>query len=148
MIDASLPVLKQLGVEKRVTTMVGDFFNPKTLPQKQDIYILCQMWLNWSNDDACKILNNCAEVMGSNSKLLVIDFYIPDKNHPHYKRSLLSDAALLTLVDSSNRTIPEWTNLIDRSNLRINKIYTDDVNSSSTKYEPIIPLCVIEAVVK
>lgn len=148
MIDASLPILKQFDVEKRVTTMVGDFFDQETLPQKQDLYILCRTLLNWSNADACKILNNCAQVMNGSSKLLVIDFYIPDKSHPYYKRALLSDAALLTIVNSSNRTIPEWENLIGHSKLRINKIYTDDINKSSSKYESLIPLCIIETVLK
>lgn len=148
MIDASLPVLQHFGVENRVTAVSGDFFKPETLPQKHDLYILCRTLLNWSDADACKILNNCAQVMNKDSKILIIDFYIPEKYHPHYKQALLSDISLLALVDSSIRTQAQWENLIDQSNLRINKIYKEDIRNPSSEYEPVIPLYIIEAVLK
>jgi hypothetical protein len=130
-------VLNRYSVKSRTHLYSGNFFDANTLPKNKDTYVLCRTLLNWSNADACTIINVCNEIMGSKSKLLIIDFYMPKKNHSAYKRSLLSDAALLATFNSANRTIEEWQHLIDRSNLKINKTYLGEKQFNS---EPMLTL--------
>ncbi|MDO8955084.1 MAG: methyltransferase [Gammaproteobacteria bacterium] len=141
-------VIKNIAAEfaqhvdsNRASVMAGDFFDASTLPTGKDLYITCRTLLNWSDDDSCKMLNNIYEVMPQKSKLLLIDFYIPEKSHPHYKRALLSDMALHTLMSGSNRNLQEWQNLILGTKFKLNKVYTSEGN---VKYEPFMPLFIFE----
>lgn len=140
-IKGAVKVLQEYGVKNRVSLVSGNFFDQTSIPKNQDGYIICRALLNWSNEDALKIINNCAAAMRPDSKLLIIDFYIPPKDHTHYQRALLSDAVLLSIMSSANRTLPEWLELVNRSSLKVGKVYMQDHSPTS---EPIMPFCVIE----
>ncbi|MDF2940673.1 MAG: methyltransferase [Gammaproteobacteria bacterium] len=144
-VKTASPVLNEYGVADRVTLLGGNFFDASSIPTGRDLYITCRTLLNWSDQDAVNILNNCYEAMPKGSKFIIIDFYIPEKDHPHYKRALLSDTALLALMTSSNRTLAKWKTLISQSKLSLNQVYTSEGNS---KHEPIMPLFVIETIKK
>ena len=71
------------NVQDRVTSTAGDFF--QAIPSGADAYTICRTLLNWSDDDAVRILSNCYRAMSAHSKLFIIDFYIPEKSHPHFR---------------------------------------------------------------
>lgn len=142
-IEGAASVLSGYEVQERVDTVAGDFFDICTLPKKHDAYILCRTLLNWSDEDAVTIINNCAKVMKAEGRVLIIDFFIPEKTRPDYKRALLSDAVLLATFKSANRTLNEWESLVRRTQLQVKGIYTSKVGAEP---EPIMPFCVIELV--
>jgi hypothetical protein len=140
-VEGAKQVLNEYGVYGRVAVMVGDFLKPDTLPKDHDTYILCRTLLNWSDEDCRTIINNCCQAMKSGSKLLIIDFFIPEKTNTYYKRALLSDTVILATFRSSNRTLPQWKTLAQDTKLKINNVFTSENQADP---EPIMPFCVIE----
>ena len=109
-----------LEYKNRINLVSGDFFNDKTIPSNGDIYIICRTLLNWSNKDAITIINNCASRMPKHSKIIIIDFIIPDITHSKYQRAVLNDISLYTIMDSGIRTKNEWLSKWGLDNFRIN----------------------------
>jgi hypothetical protein len=66
---------------------------------------------------------------------------VPSKNHPHYQRALLSDLNLFALLNSSNRTEQEWRNLVEDSDLTLNRVI---ISNENIQPEPIMPIIVLE----
>lgn len=142
-IEGARHVLSEYGVCDRVAITDGDLLKVDTLPKEHDTYILCRILLNWTDEDCRAIINNCSQVMKPGSKLLIIDFFIPEKNSPYYKRALLSDTVILATFRSSNRTLPQWKALAHETKLKINNVFTSEHDADP---EPIMPFCVIELV--
>ncbi|OGT30188.1 MAG: hypothetical protein A3E87_00415 [Gammaproteobacteria bacterium RIFCSPHIGHO2_12_FULL_35_23] len=132
-------VLAHKNCLNRVSIIGGDFF--KQVPDTGDCYLLCRVLLNWNDEKAVSILNSCYHSMSDKTKLLVIDFILPDKSHPHYLRTALSDLNLLGLIDSKNRNKTEWRYLVEQSRLKLNKIIISD---SSLQPEPFAPIVILE----
>ena len=126
-------------ISARLEFIGGDFF--KTIPSSADCYIICRTLLNWSDEDAIKILNRCYLDMPDNAVLLIVDFVVPNKDHPHYKRTILNDLNLLALASSSNRTKEEWEQLVAQSQLNLTKVI---ISSDKCEPEPIAPIIILE----
>lgn len=128
-------------VGARATAVGGDFF--KALPEQGDVYTICRTLLNWNDADAVKIINNCHLYMKKEATLLIIDFFLPEKNHPDYKYGVLADMNLLACITSAIRTKSEWLNLVAQSNFTCRNFYVTPENSA---IKPILPMFVLEAV--
>lgn len=140
-IERATTTFEEHHVNDRAQAFGGDFF--KSIPVGGDVYIICRTLLNWDDSDALKIINNCHNVMKPNSTLLIIDFVIPDKNHPQYKVAALNDINLLACLNSANRTEAEWRNLIEKSKFTLKSIY---ISPPNIEPQPIIPLIILEAI--
>lgn len=127
------------GCLERVDLIGGDFF--KAVPQGGDLYTICRTLLNWSDVQAIKILDMCASHMSREAKLFIIDFMLPDKAHPHYLRTTLSDVNLLTILNSGNRTEAEWRDLVSKSQLLLKKV---TISSETMSPEPFAPIIILE----
>ncbi len=138
----ALSTLEYYQVEDRTKVVAGDFFDESTIPPQQDIYIICRTLLNWSDEDAITIINNCAKVMSHQSRVLIVDFFIPEKNHPSYKTLVLNDSILLANFGSANRTIKQWQTLADATSLKRTKCLIHEAKAG----DGTLPLCVIELV--
>lgn len=138
-LEESKAVFEHAACLDRVEIVPGDFF--KSVPEGGDLYTICRTLLNWSDDDAIKILNECAAAMNENAKLLIIDFMLPERDHPHYMRTALSDLNLFTIMNSANRTEQEWRALVDKSDLTLNNVI---ISPLDLKPEPIAPIIFLE----
>jgi ubiquinone/menaquinone biosynthesis C-methylase UbiE len=138
---AKLLVSNHYSVGHRLQFVTGDFFSG--VPQEGDAYIICRTLLNWNDEKARQIINNCYKAMPAGGKLLIVDFVLPEQTHPAYKRAVLSDINLLTILESSNRTKAEWLNLVNQSLFSECRYFAakDDAPPGL-----IMPLCVIEAI--
>jgi len=125
----------------RIKIVSGDFF--ESVPAGGDGYTVCRTLLNWNDDEAISILNNCHTAMTDHSKLLIIDFMMPHKSHRNYKRTVQSDLNLLGTINSCNRTINEWKSLVEQSKLQLINVIIGDENIEP---EPISPIIVLECV--
>jgi hypothetical protein len=108
----------------RVKIVGGDFF--EAIPKEGDLYTICRTLLNWDDEKAVEILNVCADSMHKDASVLIIDFVLPAKTHPHYLRTTLSDLNLLAIFNSGNRTEDEWTRLVSKSRLALKKVMISD----------------------
>ncbi len=70
--------LAMAGISDRVQLRGGDFF--ASIPSNGDLYIISRVLLNWDDEHALKILQNCRAAMSPTAKLLIIDFLLPNQN--------------------------------------------------------------------
>lgn len=124
-----------LEIKDRLSFIAGDFFS--VVPKGIDLYLIARVLLNWTNEQATDILSICKKAMASHSELWIIDFIIPEKTHPLYKRSVLKDIDVLTSFSSAIRTIPEWRQLIQKAGLELINIAITPPNYQPEPYLPI-----------
>lgn len=127
-----------INTSDRMQVVGGDFFT--AVPGEGDLYIISRTLLNFSDAAAVRILNVCAQHMPKTAKLLVLDFVLPDKQHPHYRRTVLSDLNLLVCMNSCNRSEQEWRNLLDKSRLTCEQVQVSD----HWQPEPFAPIILLE----
>jgi hypothetical protein len=133
---------KQLWAESeignRLSYYPGDFF--ASAPAEGELYIISRALLNWNDADAIRIINQCYDHMPKGSKLLIIDFFLPEKNHTAYFDFALSDLNLYGTMLGSNRTKEEWIDLLNNTHFHSNFIYSGTEGSLSS-----LPICLLEA---
>ncbi|MCW5589341.1 MAG: hypothetical protein KIT27_06715 [Legionellales bacterium] len=132
-------VLNAYNCLTRVTIIGGDFF--QGIPQSGDLYVLCRTLLNWNDDMAIKILNECAKSLSNEAKLLIVDFMLPQKSHLGYLRAVLNDLNLMVNWNSLSRSKEEWLSLLNKTNLSVNKII---ISKDSETPELFIPMILFE----
>jgi hypothetical protein len=87
----------------------GNFF--ESIPQGGDLYIISRVLLNWSDEDAIKILTNCRKAMQKSAKLLIIDFTVSNSSPLELMASLNS----LVMNGQQIRTVEGYYNLLKKS---------------------------------
>ena len=133
--------LKKQGCYSRVTIKSGDFFEPIS-DCVGDLYVLCRVCSNWPDEIAINILKNIKQAMPPKAKLLIIDFVIPDKTHPHYRRAVLHDLNLFVLFESAIRTEQAWVTLLKNAGFKNLNVTITEGTSSNT---PNVPMILLEA---
>lgn len=132
-------VFVKAGCLERIELVGGDFF--ESVPENGELYTICRALLNWSDDKAIEILNTCARSMPKSARLLIIDFVLPDKTHPHYLRSVCNDVNLMTIIDSSQRSEAQWKSIIAKSDLEFNQLV---MSKADMQPEPFAPIGIFE----
>lgn len=118
----SPPTLESFGVSDRVSIEEGSFF--ESVPAGSDAYILSHIIHDWSEEQCLTILGNCREAMNDDSKLLIVEFVLPEGNEPHIGKLL--DIVMLVLPGGEERTPSEYSELLSKAGLKmINVIPTD-----------------------
>lgn len=126
-------VLHQLQDGSRWHTVSGSFF--EKCPTA-DIYMLKYILMDWSDEKACQILASCRRAMTADSKLLIIEPVIKDKNNEDGRYEI--DMLLLASFDGGQaRTEQALGKMLDDAGLKISKII------HTTSY-----LSILEAVIK
>ncbi len=119
-VQGALPHLQAAGVVQRCEVIGGSFF--ETIPSGGDIYVVSRVLLNWDEDKSIEILNNIHRAMNGQGKLLVVDFLIPDPDHPSYQTLVFNDLNLLVVFGGANRTETEWRQLIERTPFSVSQV--------------------------
>lgn len=126
------------NTQNRISFFEGNFL--KNIPLQADAFLFCRIFLNWSDHDSVKILKNASNAMDSESRIIIVDFVTPEKNHPHYERALLHDLNLLAVFGGSIRNKKQWRELLSSANIHIESFNITGCNISN---EPNVPLGVI-----
>lgn len=124
-------MLAQEGVNERVETVSGDFF--EAVPENCDVYMMKHIIHDWTDEHAVKILKNVARAMNEGTKVLIIEQVIPAGNTPHPGKFM--DLEMLVSPGGVERTEEEYRELLAQAGLKINRV----IPSAS-------PLSIIEAV--
>ncbi len=125
----------------RIHFVGGDFF--QSIPTGGDIYTICRTLLNWDDERAIQIINNCHTAMNGKGKLWIIDFLVPSPDHPKYPRAVINDISLFVLLNSAIRTEQEWRTLLSKTLFTVSNI---TITQDDIKPEPYYPMCIIEAI--
>jgi len=100
----------------RVKVKAGNFF--EKVPSA-DLMILKSVLHNWDDEKALMILNNCRDVMSLSSRLLIIEMLI---DSPTDLIGAYYDLDMQVLFNGKERTEEEFDTLLNKANLRINRI--------------------------
>jgi 2,7-dihydroxy-5-methyl-1-naphthoate 7-O-methyltransferase len=63
--------LRDRGMSQRATTISGNFFD--ALPVRVDACLLCDVLGDWNDEDAAWILTRCADAVGSEGRVLIVE---------------------------------------------------------------------------
>ena len=105
------------NLSERCQVISGDFFKDP-IPKGLDIYILSNIIHDWADNEAIKILNNCANSMENNNKLLLIEQIMPEVLAPG-SSAIGSDMSMLVLSGGLERTLSEYRKMLSKVGLDI-----------------------------
>ena len=116
--DQAIRFISENNLQARCTFEAGSFF--ERVPSGASAYLMKSILHDWDDDHAKKILANVQKAMGKESKLILIESIIPERNIPHPGKLL--DINMMVMTGGKERTAAEWKNLIGDSGLRFSKI--------------------------
>jgi hypothetical protein len=106
------------GIAERCEAVGGDFF--ERLPDGGDAYLLSNVLHDWDDDQATVILRNVRTALGGRGRLLIAnEQIIPPRNTPDPGKLL--DITML-LIGGRERTMPEWSDLLQRSGFSLTRV--------------------------
>ena len=101
--------------QERVSFIKGSFF--EAVPSGAELYLLKRVLHDWDDDAAVTILKQCAQAMAPESRLLIIEAIVKDKNERDFVKDI--DVAMLVLFGGKERTAEEWSCLLNKAGLSI-----------------------------
>ncbi|MFJ1749688.1 methyltransferase [Streptomyces sp. NPDC088116] len=117
-------------VADRISVVGGSFFDP--LPKDADTVVLYNVLVNWDNAAAIRILRRCAEAVGPDGRVLILEGLPADTVGEDSGRAggVLDDQRLLARIDllmlmlfgSKERSLPEYAELAATSGLAITSV--------------------------
>jgi len=110
--------MSSASVASRCQVRCGDFFD--SVPPGGDLYLISRVLLNWDDERALQILNNCRYAMTNSAKLLIMDFILPNKGVS--LGQLLSSINLLVLGGKTMRTESEYYQLLEKAGFQSPKL--------------------------
>ena len=111
-------LLKERGVEGRVTIEAGDFF--QTVPVGGDAYLLSHIIHDWNEDQCLTILGHCRKAMPPNGRLLIVEMVLPAGDAPHPGK--IFDMVMLVLPGGQERTEAEYAALLSKACFRLSRV--------------------------
>ncbi len=114
--------LRNAGVLDRCQLIPGDAF--REVPAGGDIYTVCRVLLNWSDDHVIRLLTNCCRASKSKASIFVVDLLLPDREDPLRPSLTRSDLNLFLAQGGGHRTTEEIKDLLEKSGLELVQITT------------------------
>lgn len=122
--------LKEHPCRERCAMVSGSFL--ERVPCDFDAYLLSSVIHDWDDERAIRILQNCRRSMGQKSRVLLVEFIVPDGEEKSFSKLL--DLNMLVMNGGRERTESEYRRLFDAAGLRMTRIVPT-----------LSPLCVLEA---
>jgi O-methyltransferase domain len=105
------------GAERR-SYVTGDFFD--SVPSKAEVYLLCGVIHDWSDERALVILKNCRKAMARDGRVLIVETIVPEIGSPSFSKIL--DLNMMVMTTGRERTEAEFHDLLDAANFTITRI--------------------------
>jgi hypothetical protein len=106
------------ALEKRSSMQPCDLF--RDIPKGCRAYLMKSVIHDWNDDDAHKILTQCRRAVPKNGALLLVEFNLPEDNSQ--SRAKFVDINMMVLTGGKERTIPEYSSLLNRAGFRLNEV--------------------------
>ncbi len=100
-------------VGDRYELVAGDFF--ARLPAQQDCYLLKNVLMDWSDEDAVRLLSRCAEVMNPTSRVLIVEPVLAGAETPF--TAFFSLQMAMMMKEAHHRTLAEYRHLAREAGL-------------------------------
>ena len=111
-------LLRERGVENRVTIEAGDFF--KGVPAGGGAYLLSHVIHDWNEEQCLTILGHCRKAMKPDGRLLIVEMVLPAGDTPHPGKLL--DMVMLIVPGGQERTEAEYTLLLAKAGFRVTRV--------------------------
>ena len=108
--------LQEAGLLGRVELVAGDFF--QSVPAGGDCYVIKGVLHDFDDEQCVTILSNCRRAMSADGCVVIANQDLPSPiagPHPN----LTMDIHMMTLLGGRERSAPEWSELFERSGLRL-----------------------------
>ena len=116
--NEALQNIEKNNLQQRCSFEAGSFF--EKVPSGASAYLMKYILHGWVDENSKKILANVYKAMPQDSKLLIIESVISDRNIPQSGKFM--DINMLVISGGVERTEKEWKNLIESAGLKISKI--------------------------
>lgn len=111
-------LLEKEGVAEKVEIVKGNFF--ESVPAKADVYMLKHIIHDWDDARSIKILQNVAQAMNPDGRVLILETVIPEDNEPHFGK--IMDMEMLVTPGGVERTESEYRELLAAAGLKLSRI--------------------------
>ncbi|KAL2005746.1 hypothetical protein VTN00DRAFT_10239 [Thermoascus crustaceus] len=124
-VEETLPV----DIQGRVEFQAHDFFTEQ--PVKADVYLLRNVFHNWSDSHAIRILKAMVPALKPGARIVINDYLLPEPGtmSPMKERAVRDmDMIMLTLFNAREREKADWTDLLRKADPRFKntKIWTPE----------------------
>jgi SAM-dependent methyltransferase len=108
-IDTARETFAGAGLSDRTTLVAGSMFDP--LPPGADVYTIKSTVMGWGDEDATRVLRNCAEAAGPGGRVVIAEFL---RNEPRLVPSL---DLYMALLGGKERTRQEFDTIAGTAGL-------------------------------
>ena len=91
---------RTMGSAERCSYITGNFFD--SVPEGAEVYVLCGVVHDWSDDLAVTILSNCRKAMANNGRALIVEMIVPKTNSASFSKLL--DLNMMVMTAGRERT--------------------------------------------
>jgi C-methyltransferase len=126
--------LSDAGLGGRSEMVGGDFF--ESLPAGADCYIIKGVLHDFDDERCVKILSNCRSAVTADGRVVIANQDLPspvDGPHPN----LTMDIQMMMLLQGRERTIGEWSDLLQRSGLKLGDSLETGVGFTLVESRPV-----------
>jgi SAM-dependent methyltransferase len=117
-VEGAVARFRAEGIDSRSRAVAGDFF--ESVPEGGDVYFMKHIVHDWNDEDAARILGNCARAMRPGGRVLTIEMVLPDRPEPALGAFL--DLEMLVFLHSFERTAEQYRALYRRAGLEVRRI--------------------------
>ena len=122
----ALTLVKAREMTDRVKFAAGNFF--ESVPEGYDAYLMSHIIHDWSEEQCLTILGNCRRAMGPKSRLLIVEFVLPEGNVFHPGK--MTDMIMLTVPGGEERTERQYRELLAKAGFRLERVVGTDSAAS------------------
>jgi hypothetical protein len=112
--------LEAAGVADRCELVGGDML--RGVPAGADVYLVKRVLMDWGDEQAIRILRNCAEAMQAGGRVLVIEMLLPPGNDPSPARAFDVLMLLAQPKGARIRTEEDFRDLFTAAELRLTRV--------------------------
>lgn len=121
------------GVADRCTVDGTDLF--AVPPAGGDAYILKHIVHEWPEEQSLQILRSVRSAMSPQSRLLLMEYVLPEGNEPHPGR--LVDLWLMILMGGRERNLAQYAELLGRAGLELSKVIATAAGVAIIEARPV-----------
>lgn len=117
-IEGSEKIFLRAGVSDRCTCVAGNFL--EDVPGGATMYIFKRVLHDWDDSHVLRILQNVRRAASSGSRVLIMEFLVPETNPPFFVTGL--DLIILSEMGGKERTAQEFEQLLHQSGFTLERV--------------------------
>jgi O-methyltransferase domain len=125
-------VITRATPHDRIQRLAGNFF--ERVPAGPDAYILRAVIHDWSDADAVRILKTVRESAKPDSRVILIEFTLPETSEYAYGKT--ADLTMLALTGGQERTATEYRQLLNKAGFEVEQIIPTRAQTSLVVSRP------------